>query len=1411
MFVLAIMIAAHILPFHILRAGGLSGTQWPKWGQNERNTSRQSNFFVQTGGFTLHWTLDLGGYDPGVNLQAGIILDSNGTLYGGGYTNSAPFYAIDQSGSLLWRVALGDGSQPGHAGSPALHSDGNIIVANPYGTHKLNPSNGSVLWKFSQFRTYTSSPAIGSDGTIFSYGVNLSNGAAMFFALNPGDGSLKWSKQLTGSFDGAPALASDGTIYITTSNGQLWAINPSDGSTVWTYALGEQPTASPIVGVDGTIYVGGLASVFAVNANGTLKWSYDTGSDYFGVGMAEAEDGTVFASGIGSQSYIFALNPNGTLKWQRQMDSPVDGGLSVDGQGNIYAPANVTVYALRGSDGNVLWQYDKPSGVDFSFFSTPIISPDSRLLLITGADNGVVTALIPKGLQSQLHISKLSKPPTITIESPKTGEAVGGSFTLVYKAEDPDGNGSEFGLGDKPIWIDYSLNQGIPGTWQSYLAGVPNEGKVEFDKDRFGDGAAVYFRAVARDRTGLFSETTVGPVGVDATAPAFLVKAESPEKPGFITLTITSTEALAGAPDVHVDQGGRGKVLAVTRGEGRRYVAEYEVVQHFDGIATVYVTGKDLAGNTGDKILSGDRFSIFVTPPSSPSVTSPANGDVIADAVVDVEGTAVAGAEVILTVNGIDRYVTTPDADGAFRFERIALSQSNRGENTLSLVAEDRVGVSEPVIITLSVNALPQVLVTSPRNVRILSDAVRVAWSAQDANADTLHYAVAYAREGGPWITLAENLTQSEYVWDTTLVPDGPGTRIRITASDGRGSSFTTAGPFSLQNNLPTIALSSPVDEHEGASEATAIFVNAVQLDIRGSARSGKYTVRNLEYRRVGQAAWITIPASDGSYDGAAESFALMLPLQQGLVSLQFKATDDRGKAGFRAVAFTFDATPPAAPRVLLESTPAVFADTDDRDSQLPGLQVPLRGTAEGDSTIHILSGGEERFVGQASSRGAFEGVLTLSGHGETGFAAYAEDAAGNRSQAAAFTLIANNPPSLAFTFPRSDEVVGARHVISWRADDSDRDPVGGFSLAWRRRGQRNWTNIARDLSGSEFTWNGAQEMQNGLYDLQLTGSDGYGRREIMVPIRIDTVAPTITLQTVIPDRLRDPIIRVDGTARDDVSGVEAVEYAFIGDQFTKATLVSGWRTRNAAWRITLPAKLADGDYTLAIRAVDRGENGSAPVSTVFTIDTTPPRIGAWRVSLGPLQLMPADDGVVEVFAQPLYDFAIAVADDARDVSLAVGDQSVTLTQMPGGLFGGTMRITEGTHPMEVSIADDLGNTKSARVGSLRAISPARVIRAQDAKPVADAEVSAYVFDADEKTWRLFDAASYGLVNPQKTDEAGMFHYLLPRGTYEIRVRADGYMRVKTAPFTLERPTLITLALPLTKATFFERVLDILP
>jgi outer membrane protein assembly factor BamB len=84
-------------------------------------------------------------------------------------------------------------------------------------------------------------------------------------------GKLKWSFKTGGSVESSPAIGSDGTIYVGSNVLKLYAINP-DGSLKWSFKTGDQiEMSSPAIDSDGTIYVGSWDDkLYAIYGSGSL-------------------------------------------------------------------------------------------------------------------------------------------------------------------------------------------------------------------------------------------------------------------------------------------------------------------------------------------------------------------------------------------------------------------------------------------------------------------------------------------------------------------------------------------------------------------------------------------------------------------------------------------------------------------------------------------------------------------------------------------------------------------------------------------------------------------------------------------------------------------------------------------------------------------------------------------------------------------------------------------------------------------------------------------------------------------------------------------------------------------------------------------------------------------------------------
>ena len=103
----------------------------------------------------------------------------------------------------------------------------------------------------------------------------LSLGASLSFAQSKAKITMKWAFKTGGAVFSTPAIGSDGTIYVGSYDDNLYAINP-DGSKKWAFKTADRVSSSPAIGTDGTIYVGSWdENLYAINPDGSKKWAFN--------------------------------------------------------------------------------------------------------------------------------------------------------------------------------------------------------------------------------------------------------------------------------------------------------------------------------------------------------------------------------------------------------------------------------------------------------------------------------------------------------------------------------------------------------------------------------------------------------------------------------------------------------------------------------------------------------------------------------------------------------------------------------------------------------------------------------------------------------------------------------------------------------------------------------------------------------------------------------------------------------------------------------------------------------------------------------------------------------------------------------------------------------------------------------
>ena len=292
---------------------------------------------------------------------------------------------------------------------PMFSHDPQHTGRSPY----TGPELPSLRWSFQTGDKIYSSPAIGSDGTIY-----VASDDGNLYALNP-DGSLKWSFPTGDDIRSSPAIGSDGAIYV--SSDDLYALNPN-GSLKWRFQMGGTQS-SPTISSDGTIYVGSSdENLYAINPNGSLKWKFDTGDSIAFSSPAIDSKGSIYVSS--TDSNLYAISPSGSLKWRLEINMEGASSPAIGPDGTIYvASDDWNLYALD-PDGSLKWRFETRDHVR----SSPAITSDGTIYV--GSSDGNIYAISPNGsLKWSFQISEMA-------DQTRSSPAIGADETVYIGSED---------------------------------------------------------------------------------------------------------------------------------------------------------------------------------------------------------------------------------------------------------------------------------------------------------------------------------------------------------------------------------------------------------------------------------------------------------------------------------------------------------------------------------------------------------------------------------------------------------------------------------------------------------------------------------------------------------------------------------------------------------------------------------------------------------------------------------------------------------------------------------------------------------------------------------------------------------------------------------------------------------------
>lgn len=977
-------------------------------------------------------------------------------------------------------------------------------------------------------------------------------------------------------------------------------------------------------------------------------------------------------------------------------------------------------------------------------------------------------------------------PPSIAFTGLPKEKVWHGKKDISYLAA--DANPLPGGLRNKPIDIYYSDNNGI--SWKDFLRDEANAGVYAFDSSQLPDGDNYKIKMTATDGYGLVAEAISNSFAVDNTGPNFKVVISPPppikEKDNLV-LTIISSEELKQVPEVQIIQKGAEPQTLVVKGAWKDFSAAYTVLKGYLGEAVILIKGSDLAGSSGETIISGKTFSVGRLGPPAPTIDDPVDGQIFSGPNIRVSGRAEAAAEIALVLNGQQEFKTKPRDKGLFVFENIVLSDLNNGLNTLNVLGIDQAGVrSDEASVSLKLNKPPKISLIPPIS-GTLSGKKEIKWLASDPNNDKLSYSMEYSIDGKNWDILAAGLIEDFYELDTASLFDGPGHRLKVIASDAVETAEVISEEFTVANNFYFSISNIPPN----------YLLNTTLPVFNGLIKLPRNKLVSLKYS-LDKEKWDNAVASDGQFYSAEEEFKIKIasPLIDGKYNLFIQAKDDQGNLIKTFKTFIVDTVPPIPPVITSPAAAEVIDGGKDVNPELGGIQIGVSGKSEAGASLDLTVNGRHYKIISTNKGEFFFKDVTFFNNGVNRFFLSSFDAIGNETKLDGY-IISNTPPVISGLAPQAGDFIGRSAEIKWKVSDKDNNQI--TSQIFYRKKNKDWLIIAQDLTVNSFKWD-TSALAEGEYGLKIAANDGFSETFVIIDkFFIDSVAPQISLETEVKPLANNIRTVFSGNARDNLSGIRYVEYSFDNTNWYKALITEGYESSKAKFEFYWRNPLADGSYKVRARASDGVGNLAYAEPINFSIDTSPPRIGSLLISSGNLILFPGAGGFINLFKDKSYKILLSASPDAREISLNVKNTVLKLNfNKAVSLWEGEFNLKEaGDYPLEINAKDEAGNFQSKEAVKLRIINSGYAYNKLNNERIQSAKITLYIFNEKINSWPVWDGKAFGQENPQETDETGQYGFLVSAGRYRLEIQKSGFGNARSKELEIKNNTLINIDIPL--------------
>ena len=732
-----------------------------------------------------------------------------------------------------------------------------------------------------------------------------------------------------------------------------------------------------------------------------------------------------------------------------------------------------------------------------------------------------------------------------------------------------------------------------------------------------------------------------------------------------------------------------------------------------NGPHALSVTVTDAAGNLSDR-SAAIAFTVDTIAPATAAnltITNDAtntaipNGGFTNDDTPVVSGTAEAGSLVTIYDGATALGSVTADAGGSWRFVSRALAQ---GTHTLSARVTDAAGnVSVPsgtATVVVDTVAPAPVTLTASNNNGATATPIASNGTTNDSTPVLTGTAEAGSRifisDGNTVLGSVTAGSNGQWSFTTPTLADGPHT-LSVTAIDAAGNTSEAALlTLTVATAAPAPVADLTVNDNVGATQGN--LVNGAVTDDNTPTLSGTTGAGNIVAVYDGATLLGTaIAGANGAWSFTTGA------LSNGAHTLNVTVTNAAGNTS-AATPFTLtvDTVAPAA-STLVVTNDAANVTVPNGGSTNDNTPV-LSGTAEAGSTVTVYDGATALGTVTVGTGGAWSFTSSLLAEGAHALRVTVTDPAGNVSGSTTASIVVDTTAPAAVTLTASNNNGTTPVPIASNGSTNDSTPAltGSAEAGSRITITDGTTVLGSTTAGSNGQWSFVTPtLADGAHTLSVTATDAVGNTSspTTLTLTVDTTAPAAVTDLTVSDNVGAiQGILANGAVTDDntptLSGTaEAGAIVVIFDGTT--ALGSTTAGANGAWSFTTGA-LSNGVHPLSVTVRDALGNTSAASATVsVTVDTVAPAASTLQVVNDITGTVVANGGSTNDNTPTLNGTAEAGS------RVSIFDGGTLLGTATAGASGAwsftTSALTQGTHPLSVTVTDLAGNVSGSTAATV--------------------------------------------------------------------------------------------------------------